>query len=162
MVTQNRLKEVLSYEVITGNFYWKIRLSSTAKLDQIAGTINSCGYRIIKIDGTLYTASRLAFLFMLGYIPAEVDHINNTPLDNSWLNLRAVTKNQNQHNKKLQINNTSGIKGVTWHKKVAKWQAQVKLQGKYYSAGYFNCLIEAKEAVETLRLSLHGEYTNHG
>lgn len=39
---------------------------------------------------------------------------------------------------------------------------QNRLKEVLSSAGYFNCLIEAKEAVETLRLSLHGEYTNHG
>jgi len=42
-----------------------------------------------------------------------VDHINRNPLDNRKLNLRYVNHHQNDMNRGKQINNTSGIRGVS-------------------------------------------------
>ena len=51
-----------------------------------------------------------------------VDHINRDTRDNKKCNLRLATKSTNAMNTKIRKDNTSGIKGVTWSKKLLKWQ----------------------------------------
>ncbi|EGK12982.1 pathogenesis-related transcriptional factor and ERF protein [Desmospora sp. 8437] len=79
-----------------------------------------------------------------------VDHINHDGLDNRRENLRIATKGDNQHNRKgAQRNNkSSGIRGVSWHKKTQKWQAQIKLNGKKIYLGLYKDLNDAKHAAE--------------
>lgn len=59
----------------------------------------------------------------------EVDHINRNPLDNRLSNLRLCTSSENKLNTGLSNRNTSGFKGVTYHKNGNVWQAQ--FSGKY-------------------------------
>lgn len=59
-----------------------------------------------------------------------IDHINRNGLDNRKANLRMATNSQNNANKSLQSNNTSGYKGVCWDKSRKKWIVQIKLNGK--------------------------------
>jgi hypothetical protein len=54
-----------------------------------------------------------------------VDHINRDKLDNRKSNLRIVTFSENLANKPLQKNNTSGYKGVSFHKSTGKWCAYI-------------------------------------
>lgn len=56
-----------------------------------------------------------------------VDHINHQTNDNRKSNLRAVTPSQNQMNKKMLINNTSGVTGVIYSKRNTNlpWVAQL-------------------------------------
>lgn len=55
----------------------------------------------------------------------QVDHINRNKLDNRKSNLRSVTQSQNDFNKPLAIHNTSGYKGVHWHKNKRRWIARI-------------------------------------
>ena len=59
----------------------------------------------------------------------EVDHINRNSLDNRLINLRLCTSSENKLNTGISNRNTSGYKGVTYHKKGNLWQAQFR--GKY-------------------------------
>ena len=66
-----------------------------------------------------------------------VDHIDNNKHNNNLINLRFATPSQNQHNKSIGKNNTSGTKGVSWNNKSNKWTAQIKINGKQIHLGYF-------------------------
>lgn len=77
-----------------------------------------------------------------------VDHIFHDTLDNRKSHLRIVTYSENQQNTRMNKNNTSGIKGVTWHKRDKRWKARIKVNQKYINLGSFNTKEEAKQARE--------------
>ncbi len=74
------------------------------------------------------------------------DHINGDPLDNRRSNLRSCTQSQNHMNKLKLSNNTSGYKGVFWHKTAKRWRAQITLNSKAKHLGYFGSPEEAHRA----------------
>jgi len=79
----------------------------------------------------------------------ETDHVNGNGLDNQRANLRLVTGSQNQQNRKIGKNNTSGYKGVTWNKKDKLWRAVIKINGiEKYLGGYKNKLEAAMKWTE--------------
>lgn len=77
----------------------------------------------------------------------EVDHFDNDTLNNTDDNLRVVTKEQNLQNRTIQVNNTSGYRGVCFHKKTGKWQANSRIDGKLAYLGLFNTKEEAAQVV---------------
>lgn len=90
----------------------------------------------------------------------ETDHINGNRLDNRKENLRAVTRSQNCMNRKISnLNNTSGYKGVVWHK-VGKgyWKAYIKSNGKHIHLGLFEKKEDAAKAYDEAATLYFGEY----
>ena len=158
MLTQERLKEQLHYDEATGIFTWRLARQGV-RSGSVAGTVRPNGYIAIKIDRRLYLAHRLAWFYVYGeFPPADIDHINCMKSDNRIVNLRLATSSENQMNVQIQSNNTSGFKGVTWHKKRGKWQAQSKLNGKYRFLGYFPSAEAASEAYQAFAKRHHGEF----
>ena len=88
----------------------------------------------------------------------QVDHINGNGLDNRRANLRLATGSQNQHNRGANLHNTSGFKGVTWHKEAQKWQAQVALGGKNKYLGRYNTAEAAHAAYAEASAKYHGKF----
>lgn len=88
----------------------------------------------------------------------QVDHINHNTLDNRKENLRLCTNSQNQHNQGKRINNTSGLKGISWYKRDEKWRARIELNGRAIHLGYFATKEDAYEAYCKAALELHGEF----
>jgi hypothetical protein len=66
-----------------------------------------------------------------------VDHIDNNKHNNNLINLRFATSQQNNQNRSINNNNTSGTKGVGWNKKSMKWTARIKINGKSIHLGSF-------------------------
>lgn len=77
-----------------------------------------------------------------------IDHMNHDTLNNTRDNLRVITNAQNQQNRKgaMKNNKSSGIRGVTWHKRDKKWQAEIIINRKYKFLGYFDDVKEAEKA----------------
>jgi hypothetical protein len=88
----------------------------------------------------------------------EVDHINVNPLDNRRENLRIATHTQNQCNKTKYSNNTSGFKGVSFHKKAQKFNARISIDGKRKHIGLFATAAAAHEAYKKAAVKYHGEF----
>ncbi len=91
-----------------------------------------------------------------------VDHIDRNGLNNTKANLRRCTHLQNQWNKGVSKNNTSGFKGVSWDNGHKKWQAQIFVKGKTIRLGRYFCIVKAAMVYDAAIRKYHGEfgYTN--
>lgn len=76
----------------------------------------------------------------------EIDHKNRIKTDNRLANLREVTRSINAHNTKLFSTNTSGYKGVAFHKASKSWRASIRLENKDHYLGYFSTPEDAYSA----------------
>jgi len=162
MLNQEMLKKLLHYNPETGQFTRLITVSSGAMEGDIAGTNDGDRYLRIGINGVLYSAHRLAWLYMNEEWPKnQIDHINHNGLDNRILNLREVDNVKNSQNRSLALNNTSGVTGVYFCKKSYKWISQIKIPGKRITL----CRTEDKFEAICSRLSANIKYhfhINHG
>jgi len=159
MLTQARLKELLTYDPESGVLHWRVFRNCNARAGQIAGYVNPDGYRRVNIDRHLYVAHRLAWLYVHGTFPPEdTDHVNRDRGDNRIVNLRLASRSQNLFNRTKQRDNTSGFKGVTWAADRGRWQAQCKRGGKNHFLGYFDDAAVAHAAYVAAAARLHGEF----
>lgn len=161
-LTQSLLKSLLHYDHTTGVFT-NVASRGGAKIGGIAGTVSGAqGYRRIKINGKLYKAHRLAFLWMTGCFPANhVDHINGQTDDNRWDNLRSTTSSQNSRNAKRSHKNQSGCTGVYFAATYNYWRAQIRFNGKQNHLGTFSHIFDAACARKSAELK-YGYHANHG
>jgi hypothetical protein len=158
-LTQAELQEYLHYNPLTGVFIWLEALSRNMPPGDIAGTNNHRGYRIISIYGRKYQAHRLAWLYTHGTWPKDqIDHINGNGLDNRIANLREATAHQNSSNVKLPKDNTSHFRGVVWHRRVKKWQAQISVRGVTKYLGCFPTPEAASAVYEAKATEIFGEF----
>lgn len=159
MLTVARLREVLDYNPLTGEFTWKVATSNRVKVGEKAGAPGVQGYQVIGLDGILYRRARLAWLFMTGEFPTEtVDHIDLDRGNDRWANLRAATMSQNQANQGRPAHNTSGLKGVHLVKRTGRWRAQVAHQRKKRSLGCYGTKEEAQAAYIAGAEALYGAF----
>ena len=144
MLTQLRLHKLFDYLPETGELIRKIKAGN-----QHPGTKTGClanGYYKLRVDGKLYLLHRIVWLYVYGELPEFIDHINRISTDNRLVNLRSVTKTQNQQNRNVQKNNKAGYKGVHWDKQRSKWFACINHQNKTIALGRYKTLIEAHDA----------------
>jgi hypothetical protein len=159
MLTQAELKAILHYDPKTGIFVWVVSPRFGIKRGAVAGRVCAKGYGQIQISGKKHSSHRLAFLYMVGSIPKEVDHINRVKDDNRWSNLRPATRQQNQANSSLSRNNKSGYRGVFWNKKDGKWRASIQFEGKHKHLGLFASKHEAYKVYVEASLKYFGEFS---
>lgn len=84
----------------------------------------------------------------------EIDHINGDGMDNRRINLRVCTHSQNMLNMKITSRNTSGYKGVHFHKKLNKWRARICVNGRKICLGVFSDIKEAAKAYSSFSKTL--------
>lgn len=162
MLTRTRLMELLHYNPESGLFSWRVSRGSNSR-GSVAGNINKVhGYVLVGVEGRVYRAHCLAFLYMTGKIPKIIDHADGDVANNRWSNLREASNCTNGYNTKLASNNTSGVKGVSLNRLTGKWKASIGVNGKRKHLGVFTDISQAEAAVKAARLELHGEFANHG
>ena len=66
------------------------------------------------------------------------DHIDRNEFNNQKSNLRKCTQMENARNRSLGKNNTSGITGVSYHKKSKKWIAYITVNRKRIWLGEYS------------------------
>ena len=87
----------------------------------------------------------------------QVDHIDGNGLNNQKSNVRICTRSQNAFNRKL-VSSNSGRKGVTWHKTVGMWEAQIRKDGKNIYLGCFQDKENAATAYDIAAEKMFGEF----
>jgi hypothetical protein len=157
MLTQERLKELLHYNPETGIFTWRV-CRQAIKNGSVAGTVNGRHYVQIVLDRRIYLAHRLAWLYMRGAFPSSIDHRDGNPSNNAWNNLRLATALQNGKNRKRSTKNTTGFKGVSWWRKVGKYAAEIRVDGKRIWLGHFDTAHEAYQVYCRAAQKYHGEF----
>jgi hypothetical protein len=153
-LTAQELRERLQYDPNTGRWTW-LKSPRSGWVGRPAGSLDAKGYWCIKIDGKSYKSSRLAHLYMTGEWPEEeMDHIDGKSWNDCWTNLRPATRYENNANRQMRVDNSSGVVGVFWNKTNNKWIAQL---GKLY-LGSFDTIEEATAARDRAAETLHGDF----
>jgi hypothetical protein len=157
-----RLLDVLDYNPETGAFVWKIQLSSKGKLGSVAGAFHIEGYRVIKIDGVLFRAHRLAWFYVYATWPRQLDHKDGNRNNNCIANLREATTSENAANSKRHTDNKSGFKGVKYRLNksgIHRWTAMIGVgQGRKVTIGIFDTGEEASAAYLEAAKKYFGEF----
>lgn len=151
------------FEYRDGTLYWRERDDAHKRWNsklagKQAGSNSGHGYIKIRLSGRSYYAHQIVFLMHHGYIPDVVDHVDCDAGNNSIENLRAASKSLNGMNRDRPINNTSGNKGVVWHKAARKWMASVVVAGKKVYLGLYTDFDAACQAANEGRLRHHGDF----
>lgn len=147
LITQERLKSLLTYDPDTGAITNKVTRNARALQGALAGCKTTSGYIALQIDGKKYQAHRLIWLYMTGEWPSdEIDHINRVRDDNRWVNLRVVSRKQNSWNTGAHAKSRSGVKGVAYVARYDKWQVQMRVDGRTHYVGVYNTIDEAAKA----------------
>lgn len=167
---QSLLLTLLSYDKTTGQLLWKEREAlsrhdkswNTRYANRPAfTTVGDDNYLRGRISGRDLLAHRVIWKMVTGEDPDEVDHLNGDRTDNRWLNLRSVPRYLNMRNQKRRSDNTSGHTGVFWDRKLCRWRATIRDQGKTKHLGLFDDIYSAVEARKQAQSELN-YHKNHG
>ncbi|PGF00842.1 HNH endonuclease [Bacillus toyonensis] len=79
------------------------------------------------------------------------DHIDGNKMNNKRVNLRIVTKAENNRNVR--------DKGFYWHKYKEKWHARITVDYKVIHIGYYDTEKEASEAYKQANVKYFKEYS---
>lgn len=138
-----KLRSRLRYEPETGMFFW---ISTNPRMiGKRAGYLRQDGYVVIKIDGKMYRAGRLAWLYVHGQWPADqIDHVNRSRNDDRIENLRECDSYQNHLNRC----------GAGVRKSGNQFEARMYCRHKYHSIGIFETKKEAHDAYRAAKSKL--------
>ncbi len=161
-LTQEYVRSLFDYK--DGELYWKVSRGA-AKIGDVAGNVESRGYRRIRKDGKIYQAHRLIFLYHHGYLPEFLDHIDGNPSNNDISNLREATMQENRMNsKKTEFVNgnltSSKYKGVYYDKYHKRWRSQIMIDYKRKFLGYFDSEIDAALVYDKCAIVTFGKFAN--
>ncbi len=143
MITKSELKKLFHYDKYTGLFTRLVTVKHNAKKGSLAGSVNSCGYLLFRVNTKKYRAHRMAWLYVYGANPKnEIDHINGDKLDNRIENLRDITSMENSRNRTTSINKF-GVVGLSWCKKTKKFYSRITIKRKTECLGYYFSMFDA-------------------
>jgi hypothetical protein len=166
MDLENRLKFIIEFELLNYNlrfvvneneFYVKKKEGWRLKkfTDNGKGYLRA-NFRFEKNKRTIIYKHRLVFfaynkdfeIFRRSTTENFIDHADGDKLNNKIENLRIVTNQQNNFNRKR-------ARGYYWNKKVKKWKAEIQLDGKKKHLGLFENEQEAHQAYLTAKPLYH-------
>lgn len=160
MLTQYRLKQLLNYCPTTGIFTWASKRKRFNIGDRVIGSPMKNGYLRVKLDGKSYKLHKLAYLFMVGYLPARnilIDHEDGNPSNNAWCNLRLVNPTDSNKNRRFKRGKLSGIEFTPY----GTYRVRIRLFECYKHVGTFKTLEGALDAKQRAYAE-HGFHPNHG
>lgn len=146
------------FEYRDGELFWKTNPSPNVRAGDKAGHFLKSGYVAVRINKRARYAHRLIFAMFHGFMPKKIDHIDGNKANNKISNLREATVSQNGFNRKISVNNTSGVKGVFFNKASNKWQVRLYVESKAKYFGEYFDLTVAKFIADIMRKKYHGEF----
>jgi hypothetical protein len=157
-VTQQRLKELVTYNPQSGQLFWRLNRRGQKPAGTEAGTLAQDGYIKIRIDGLSYQAHRLIWLYAYGEWPKEeIDHIDLVKSNNALLNLREASHTQNMQN--VASRKKEGKKGAHFDKRRNHWYSSIRIQGKQKRIGTFPTERLAHKAYMAASKKYHGDFS---
>jgi len=183
-LTAEIARELLTYNPDTGKLYWKERPAKYFKnpnyikcwntkwagKEALTAITRRKSGQIARLEGRIlnkkYSTHRIVWLIYYGEWPKnQIDHINQDPTDNRIKNLRDVTCSENNKNKTLQNNSTTGYVGVYFykHKRYKKYRAEIYTNKIRKHLGYYDTVEEAvsARAVANINYNFHPNHGNH-
>lgn len=153
-LTHELLKSLVDYDPASGSTTWRKRTSDMFALDDDcfawnesnagknigAPFFNQRGRRYMRasIFGKSYMLSRLIFFYMTGRWPVgDIMHRDRDGTNNTWSNLKEVSRIENMRSLAMTKRNSSGCVGVSWNRQKNKWHASVMVNYKTIHLGYF-------------------------
>ena len=177
LLSPDVLRKLFDYNPDTGLFLWRNRPISmfcnkngsalrvgNSWNSRYAGTlafqnVSKLGYCHCSAMGANLSSGRVAWAIHYGHWPNwEIDHINCLRSDNRISNLRQASRAENVRNTRKYKNNTSGVKGVSFHKSKGKYRAYISVEGKQFNLGYFHALEDAAAAYAVASDDRHGDF----
>lgn len=154
-----------------GCLIWKKRPESHFRTKRAFSMWNSkCGGKIagrimrgksqyiqVGLDGIRYLAHRIILAMHKVEIPEVVDHINGDGLDNRLENLRAATQRQNTKNNSGWRD--KAIRPGVFERKNGRFTANIRIDGKQTSLGFFDTLKDAEKAREIAEKKFYGVFS---
>ena len=140
-VTVQRLRELVAYDPETGEFRWKVAVARRVRAgDLTAQSLNSDGYRHLRLDGYTIKAHRAAWAYVTGSWPIGlIDHADGDRGANRFANLREASRSDNLANSRVHRSGKIDLpKGVTYRKAVGRWVARIQRDGRPIFLGLFD------------------------
>lgn len=159
-LTQDELKENLSYNQETGIFTW-IKSYRNQHIGKRVGSHDPDGYLQIKLKRKLHRAHRLAWLYVYGKHPdGPLDHMDGIRDNNAIGNLREVTYAGNSQNQRhAHKDSKSGLIGVHKVSNRNLFRAAIQIQGKRKVLGFFKTAEEGFTAYLEAKREYHSTCT---
>lgn len=163
MIWQERLRSLLYYDPITGWFTNRFERSRFASKGARAGSPSGHGYRKISIDGVKYYEHHLAWFYVHGYWPDELDHKDGNGSNNAFDNLREATRTENNFNRSMTEATTgrAGLRGAYWDSRTSNWYSKIQIGGQVIWLGTFPSAEEAHGAYKVAADLYVGEFALH-
>jgi hypothetical protein len=154
MVTQERLKELFSYDPMTGIFVHRIS-RGPARVGHRAGSPSGHGYRKIVIDYERFYEHHLAWLYIYGEWPDELDHVDRDGNNNRISNLRKASRSQNN------VNSMFAKKGAYFDRRTNRWFSKIQVNHRSVWLGDFCTAEEAHDAYSQALTQYYGDFVPH-
>lgn len=150
-ITADELRALVNYDPATGLF--------TDKAGKQMGFMHPDGYVLLNLDGVLYRANRMAWLYATGREPAgEVDHRDFDRANNAFENLREATHVDSARHRRAFRTNLLGMKGVRKHQASGRYEARIKVHGRSKTLGFFDTPDLAGHAYNKAAIASFGEF----
>ena len=156
-IEQNYLKSLFSYK--EGRLIWNEDRRANKVKGTLAGYLNPVTkYFLIRINNKGYKASHLIYIYHHGKDVQFIDHIDGDTTNDRIENLRECNLQQNAYNRRAQINTSSQYKGVSFCKKLNKWECSLATNGKQKKIGMFKTEIDAAIAYDKIAKVIQGDF----